>query len=55
MALGVEASGLVAAVGDRVTGIRPGDRVTTHAVPLREQGTWAERFIAAAEHVVLLP
>jgi len=51
MALGVEAAGLVAAVGDRVTGIGPGDRVTTHAVPLREQGAWAEQFIAAAEHV----
>jgi len=55
MALGVEAAGLVAAVGDRVTGIRPGDRVTTHAVPLREQGAWAERFVAAAEHVAAVP
>jgi NADPH:quinone reductase-like Zn-dependent oxidoreductase len=55
MALGVEVAGLVAAVGDRVTGIRPGDRVTTHAVPLREQGAWAERFVAAAEHVAAVP
>jgi NADPH:quinone reductase-like Zn-dependent oxidoreductase len=55
MALGVEAAGLVAAVGDRITGIRPGDRVTTHAVPLREQGAWAERFIAAAEHLAAVP
>ena len=55
MALGVEAAGLVTAVGDRVTGIRPGDRVTTHAVPLREQGAWAERFIAAAEHIAAVP
>lgn len=55
MALGVEAAGLVTAVGDRVTGIRRGDRVTTHAVPLREQGAWAERFIAAAEHIAAVP
>ena len=55
MALGVEAAGLVAAVGDQVTGIRPGDRVTTHAVPLREQGAWAERFVAAAEHIAAVP
>ena len=41
MALGVEAAGVVAAVGDRVDGIRAGDRVTSHSLPLREQGTWA--------------
>jgi NADPH:quinone reductase-like Zn-dependent oxidoreductase len=38
MALGVEAAGLVAAVGDRVTGIAAGDRVTVHSAPLRDQG-----------------
>jgi NADPH:quinone reductase-like Zn-dependent oxidoreductase len=55
MALGVEASGVVAAVGDRVDGIKTGDRVTAHSLPLREQGAWAEQFIAAAEHVAVLP
>jgi NADPH:quinone reductase-like Zn-dependent oxidoreductase len=55
MALGVEAAGLVAAAGDGVARIRAGDRVTTHSVPLREQGAWAERFIAAAAHVAVLP
>jgi NADPH:quinone reductase-like Zn-dependent oxidoreductase len=55
MALGVEAAGLVAAVGDEVTGVRAGDRVTTHSVPLREQGAWAERFVAAAGDVAVLP
>ena len=55
MALGVEAAGFAAAVGDGVDGIKAGDRVTTHSLPLREQGAWAERFIAAAEHVAVLP
>jgi NADPH:quinone reductase-like Zn-dependent oxidoreductase len=52
MALGVEAAGLVAAVGAGVGHLRPGDAVTTHAIPA---GTWAERFIAAADQVSLVP
>jgi NADPH:quinone reductase-like Zn-dependent oxidoreductase len=55
MALGVEAAGLAAAVGGQVAGITTGDRVTVHSAPLREQGTWAEQHIAAAEHVAVLP
>lgn len=55
MALGVEAAGLVAAVGDQVPGIATGDRVTVHSAPLREQGTWAEQHIAVAEDVAVLP
>jgi NADPH:quinone reductase-like Zn-dependent oxidoreductase len=55
MALGVEAAGLVAAVGSQVTTVRAGDRVTAHSLPLRWQGTWAERCIAAAEHVAVVP
>jgi NADPH:quinone reductase-like Zn-dependent oxidoreductase len=55
MALGVEAAGTVAAAGDQAEGIRAGDRVTVHSLPLREQGAWAERFIAAAEHVAVVP
>jgi NADPH:quinone reductase-like Zn-dependent oxidoreductase len=51
MALGVEAAGVVAAVGDQVSGVRAGDRVTTHSLPLREQGAWAEQLIAAGQHV----
>ena len=55
MALGVEAAGLVAEIGDLVTGITMGDRVTVHSAPLRDQGAWAERHIAAAGQVAVLP
>src|SRR4051794_16574674 len=46
MALGVEAAGLVTAVGSRVTDWAPGDEVMTHPLPLRDQGTWAPTLIA---------
>jgi NADPH:quinone reductase-like Zn-dependent oxidoreductase len=55
MALGVEAAGLVTAAGDRVDAVKAGDRATVHSLPLREQGAWAEQFIAAAEHVAAVP
>ena len=55
LALGVEAAGVVAAAGPAVSGISAGDRVTAHSLPLREQGTWAERHIAAAQHVAVVP
>jgi NADPH:quinone reductase-like Zn-dependent oxidoreductase len=48
MALGVEAAGLVAAVGSKVTDWAPGDEVMTHPLPLRDQGTWAPALIAPA-------
>jgi len=52
MALGVEAAGLVVSVGTGVRRLRPGDAVTTHSLPA---GSWAERFIAAADHVTAIP
>ena len=52
MALGVEAAGVVAAVGAGVRELRPGDAVTTHSLPA---GGWAEKFIAAADHVAPVP
>jgi NADPH:quinone reductase-like Zn-dependent oxidoreductase len=55
MALGVEAAGLVSAVGSQVDRVRAGDRVTAHSLPLREQGAWAKRYIAAAKDVAILP
>ncbi|MEV4313870.1 NADP-dependent oxidoreductase [Actinocrispum sp. NPDC049592] len=51
MALGVEAAGTVVAVGADVTDVVVGAEVLTHPLPLREQGTWAERLIAPANLV----
>jgi NADPH:quinone reductase-like Zn-dependent oxidoreductase len=47
LALGVEAAGVVRAVGDAVSRFGVGDEVLTHCVPLQGQGAWAE--------VLLLP
>jgi NADPH:quinone reductase-like Zn-dependent oxidoreductase len=48
MALGVEAAGLVEALGSAVTDWAPGDEVMTHPLPLRDQGAWAPTLIAPA-------
>ena len=48
LALGVEAAGVVAAVGEEVTSFALGDEVLTHPLPLRHQGTWAELLAAPA-------
>src|SRR5215469_18388083 len=55
MALGVEAAGLVAGIGAGVTGLAVGDRVMTHSLPLRDQGAWAEWFVAAVADVAAIP
>src|SRR5262245_22879155 len=48
LALGVEAAGIVERVGRAVIGFAPGDRVLTHPLPLRAQGTWTELLRAPA-------
>jgi NADPH:quinone reductase-like Zn-dependent oxidoreductase len=48
MALGVEAAGIITAVGDSVEDWERGDEVLTHPLPLRDQGTWAPSLIASA-------
>ncbi|MDV6978038.1 NADP-dependent oxidoreductase [Mycobacterium intracellulare] len=48
LALGVEAAGVIKAVGNSPGGFGVGDEVLCHPVPLREQGTWAPLLIAPA-------
>src|SRR5436309_3356155 len=55
LALGVEAAGVAAAVGEDVTTLAPGDEVLTHPVPLRHQGSWAEWLVAPAALVARKP
>jgi NADPH:quinone reductase-like Zn-dependent oxidoreductase len=55
LALGVEAAGVVAAVGSAVIEWAPGDEVMTHPLPLRDQGTWAPALIAPAGLIARKP
>jgi NADPH:quinone reductase-like Zn-dependent oxidoreductase len=55
LALGVEAAGVVEAVGDEVTTFAPGDGVLTHPLPLRHQGTWSPLLVAPAALVARKP
>jgi NADPH:quinone reductase-like Zn-dependent oxidoreductase len=55
MALGVEVAGTVIATGSEVTGLRPGDEVLGHPLPLREQGCWAERVVVDTGLIVRKP
>src|SRR3954471_14628743 len=55
LALGVEAAGGVAAVGEAVTSLAAGDEVLTHPLPLRHQGAWAEWLVAPAALVARKP
>src|SRR5262249_19794967 len=55
LALGVEAAGVVTAVGTAVTGFALGEEVLTHPVPLRDQGAWAEWLVAPAAFVAKKP
>jgi NADPH:quinone reductase-like Zn-dependent oxidoreductase len=55
MALGVEAAGTVLAVGSSVQRASVGDALITHPIPLRDQGTWAERVIVAENTVARKP
>jgi NADPH:quinone reductase-like Zn-dependent oxidoreductase len=48
MALGVEAAGVITAVGANVAEFVVGDEVLGHPLPLRHQGTWAPLLIASA-------
>ena len=54
MALGVEAAGVVRAVGAAVARFRVGDEVLTHSVPL-PQGAWAELLVVPEDHAARQP
>ncbi len=51
LTLGVEAAGIVDAIGPDVTGVKPGDRI---AYPL-QQGTYAEYAVVPASQLVPVP
>src|SRR3954447_23654087 len=55
MALGVEAGGLITAVGSMGTDWASGDEVLTHPLPLRDQGTWAPTLIAPSALIARKP
>src|SRR3954454_8545486 len=55
MALGVEAAGVVTAVGSMVTDWASGDEVMTHPLPLRDQGTWAPTLMAPSASIARKP
>jgi NADPH:quinone reductase-like Zn-dependent oxidoreductase len=55
MALGTSGAGTIAAVGSGVAGLREGDEVMTHPLPLRRHGTWASRLLAPAASVAARP
>ena len=55
MALGVEAAGLVTAVGSSVTDWASGDEVMTYPLPLRDQGTWAPTLIGSSALIARKP
>jgi NADPH:quinone reductase-like Zn-dependent oxidoreductase len=55
LALGVEAAGMVRAVGAMVTRFSIGDAVLTHCVPLQQQGAWAEALVVPQDQAAHKP
>ncbi|WP_231989135.1 MULTISPECIES: NADP-dependent oxidoreductase [unclassified Mycobacterium] len=55
LALGVEAAGVIRAVGAHPNGFSVGDDVLCHPVPLRDQGAWAPFLIAAVGSLARKP
>jgi NADPH:quinone reductase-like Zn-dependent oxidoreductase len=55
MALGVEAAGVIEALGDQASGSAVGDEVMTHPLPLRQDGAWTYKLVAPAALVARKP
>jgi NADPH:quinone reductase-like Zn-dependent oxidoreductase len=55
MALGVEAAGVVTAVGAGISRWARGDEVVIYAVPIRDQGAWSEQLIADGDLLARKP
>jgi NADPH:quinone reductase-like Zn-dependent oxidoreductase len=55
IALGVEAAGVVVALGSGVGGWSIGDEVMTHPLPLVDQGTWAPSLIVRGDLLARKP
>src|SRR6201995_2480692 len=55
LALGVEAAGVIKAIGARPSGFGVGDEVLCHPVPLRDQGAWAPLLIAPVGSLAYKP
>src|SRR5256712_13550826 len=55
MALGVEAAGTIRQGGAAGSRFKPGDEGLTHSAPLRNQGAWAESFVAPEADVARKP
>ena len=55
MALGVEAAGVVVAVGRQVGRLSPGDWALTYPLQLRDPGSWAELLLTPAALTVAKP
>ncbi len=55
MALGVEAAGIVRAIGPGVTRFAVGEAVLVHSAPLRYQGSWAEQYLAKEADMATKP
>src|SRR4051794_38294745 len=55
MALGVEAAGVVHAIGPSQRRFALGDEVLVHSLPLEYQGAWAEWFLVPGDHLAAKP
>jgi NADPH:quinone reductase-like Zn-dependent oxidoreductase len=55
MALGVQAAGVVAAIGRDIDEFDAGAPVLVESAPFRDQGAWAQQFIVPASSAAALP